>query len=152
MRIRSLPSVIPHAGLAGADGLRLSRAAFAVMIKFSDLLDDFTALVDAVAMEASLNEGSPDKDAAVIALITQQTYTYQGAAYRCQPQAETDELENLNSGYSGIIRRWESAARMRQWINEKKLTLSRRHEKKVADEVLEKKAADKKKAEEEKQK
>lgn len=147
-----MPFVTPHAALAGADGLRLSRAAFAVMIKFSDLLDDFTALVDSVAMEASLNEGSPDKDAAVIALITQQTYTYQGAAYRCQPQAETDELEMLNSGYTGIIRRWESAARMRQWINEKKLTLSRRHEKKVADEVHEKKAADKKKVEEEKQK
>jgi hypothetical protein len=29
------------ANLGGADGMRLTRAAFAVMIKYSDLTDDF---------------------------------------------------------------------------------------------------------------
>jgi hypothetical protein len=62
-------AMVPFARLGGADGLRLSRAAFAVMIKFSDLLDDFTALVDAVAMQAGLEEGNPGKDAAVMATI-----------------------------------------------------------------------------------
>jgi hypothetical protein len=62
-------AMVPFAGLGGADGLRLSRAAFAVMVKFSDLLDDFTALVDAVAMQAGLEEGNPGKDAAVMATI-----------------------------------------------------------------------------------
>ena len=62
-------AMVPFARLGGADGLRLSRAAFAVMIKFSDLLDDFTALVDAVVMQASLEEGNPGKDAAVMATM-----------------------------------------------------------------------------------
>ena len=44
--------MVPHARLGGKDGLRMNRAAFAVMVKFSDCLDDFIALVDSVAMEA----------------------------------------------------------------------------------------------------
>jgi len=38
--------MVPFARLGGKDGLRMSRAAFAVMVKFSDLLDDFRSLVD----------------------------------------------------------------------------------------------------------
>lgn len=145
-----MPFAIPHASVAGADGLRLSRAAFAVMIKFSDLLEDFAALVDTIAMEASLQEEGPDRDRHVIELITQQTYTHNGAAYRTKPAA--DDNEDASSGYAAIQRRWESACRMRQWISEKKLSVSRSHEKKVTDEVQLKKAAERKKAEEEKQK
>jgi len=48
--------MVPFARLGGADGLRLSRAAFAVMVKFSDLLDDFTSLVDQVGMQAQIEE------------------------------------------------------------------------------------------------
>jgi hypothetical protein len=94
------------------------------MVKFSDLLDDFRALVDTVSMQASLEEEGPSKDKALIALIKE------------QPQAET------------IIRRWESAARMRQWISEKKLTLVSKMEKRVTAELIKKKAEDKKKEEE----
>jgi len=32
---------VPYARLSGADGMRLSRAAFGVMIKFSEFYDDF---------------------------------------------------------------------------------------------------------------
>jgi hypothetical protein len=46
---RKMP-MVPFARLGGADGLGMSRAAFAVMIKFSDLLDDFLVLVDTVGM------------------------------------------------------------------------------------------------------
>ena len=48
--------------------------------------------------------------------------------------------------YSTIVRRWESAARMRQWINETKLELSLKFEKKVGEEVKKKKELDKEKA------
>lgn len=34
-----------------ADGMRLTRAAFAIMIKFSDLADDFQTMQDLVQME-----------------------------------------------------------------------------------------------------
>lgn len=44
--------MVPFARLNGAQGFRLSRAAFAVMIKFNDLLDDFTMLTDCISMEA----------------------------------------------------------------------------------------------------
>jgi len=48
--------MVPHARMGGVDGLRMSRAAFAVMIKFSDLLDDFSTIVDAVSMSAAVQE------------------------------------------------------------------------------------------------
>ena len=48
--------------------------------------------------------------------------------------------------YSTIVRRWESAARMRQWINETKLELSLKFEKKVGEELKKKKELDKEKA------
>ena len=39
---------VTYARLGGMNGLKLSRAAFAVMLKFSDVLDDFVALKDEV--------------------------------------------------------------------------------------------------------
>ena len=119
---------MPFARLGGADGLRLSRAAFAVMVKFSDLLDDFTALVDTVAERAAREKANPDKDAALMATI------------RSQPQADI------------LIRRWESAARMRQWINEKKQALIWQLEAIVADEVRAKRAEELKKEKDEEEK
>jgi hypothetical protein len=44
--------VKPDMGMAmagGADGMKTTRAAFAIMIKFSDLLDDFQSMQDSVA-------------------------------------------------------------------------------------------------------
>ena len=87
--------MITYARLGGLDGLRMTRAAFAVMIKFSDLLEDFIALVDAVGMQNNLEEEAT-RDQNLIALI------------KDQPHSEI------------LVNRWESAARMRQWINEKK--------------------------------
>ena len=119
--------MVPYARLGGQTGLRMSRAAFAVMVKFSDLLEDFVALVDFVSMEAGMAEDGPSKDKELIAAIKK------------QPQADL------------IIRRWESAARMRQWINEKKQAQSEKLEKVVAAEVRAKKAEERKKEREEKQ-
>ena len=42
--------MVPYARLTGADGMRLSRAAFGVMIKFSEFYDAFFELVDEVDM------------------------------------------------------------------------------------------------------
>lgn len=39
---------IPIARIGGEAGLRMSRAAFAIMIKFSDLVEDFNFLNDAI--------------------------------------------------------------------------------------------------------
>ena len=47
---RKMP-LVAFARLSGEDGMRLSRAAFAVMLKFSELFDDFAALVDEVDMQ-----------------------------------------------------------------------------------------------------
>lgn len=119
---RKMP-MVPFARLGGPEGLKMSRAAFAVMIKFSDLSEDFQVLVDTVNMQATEEEG-PGKLKALADLI------------KSQPQGDI------------IIRRWESASRMRQWINEKKQSLVIKLEKKVKQELL----ADKEKAKEEKEK
>lgn len=50
----------------GAQGLRLSRLAFAVIIKFQDLLEDFRNMVDSVAIEIEMSDDGPDKEKAVI--------------------------------------------------------------------------------------
>lgn len=81
--------MVPFARLGGADGLRMSRAAFAVMVKFSDSLGDFVALVSEVSIRAQLEGDSKKVHQTTVAWIQE------------QPQFET------------IVRRWESAARMR---------------------------------------
>lgn len=54
-----------ESSLNGNNGMKLSRAAFAVIIKFCDLVDDFTNIVDSVTIESEMNEG-PDQEKAVI--------------------------------------------------------------------------------------
>jgi hypothetical protein len=118
---------VPVARLGGQSGLRMSRAAFAVMIKFSDLLEDFKNLVDEVTMQAEMVEEGADKEAAIIDFIRGQKGTNQSDM---------------------VISKWESAARMRQWINEKKLRLIQRFDKQVAEEVMKKKKEAKEKSDE----
>jgi hypothetical protein len=43
---------LPYAALGGENGMKLARAAFAVMIKFSDLQVEFESLVDEIAMDS----------------------------------------------------------------------------------------------------
>jgi hypothetical protein len=86
--------MVPHARMGGQDGLRMSRAAFAVMIKFSDLLDDFHSIVDAVSMESNVSGDSDLKP--LIAAIK--------------------DIEH----HKIILQRWDSASLMRQWISSKK--------------------------------
>ena len=54
--------MVPYARLTGPDGMRLSRAAFSVMIKFSEYFDAFTMLVDEVDMQWMELEADADRD------------------------------------------------------------------------------------------
>ena len=54
--------MVPYARLSGEDGMRLSRASFAVMIKFSEFFEEFNNLVDDVEMMWSDLEGDAERD------------------------------------------------------------------------------------------
>lgn len=114
------------ANLGSARGMTLTRAAFAIMIKFSDLTDDFLRMVDDLSMEADCIDDDAGKDKSLM-----------------------ESLAKLK-GADLIIKRWQSAARMRAWIGEKKLTLCERYEKQVEEELRKKKADEEKKKEDEK--
>jgi hypothetical protein len=66
------------------------------MIKFNDLLDDFTMLIDGISMEAQMADEGPSKMKDLAKYL------------KSQPGADL------------ILNRWENASRMRQWVNEKK--------------------------------
>ena len=107
--------------------MRLSRAAYAVMIKFSEFFDDFKAMIDEFEL-----------------------------MYDTFPEGERDikmkeHLKTLTN-FDAISKRWESASKMRQWINEKKKNLIERIKKEVETEYSKKKEEEKKKKEEEKSK
>jgi hypothetical protein len=86
--------VIPYARLAGPNGLRMARAAFALLIKFSDMLEDFVSLVDQAQF---YNEVESQDAHDVNPIIT--------------------FLKDLPQ-WPMICKKWEQAAKMRQWINE----------------------------------
>lgn len=114
------------ANIGGQDGMRLTRAAFGVMIKFSEFYDSFCQLVDTVDMEWSMLEGDAERDIKMKEII-------KGAP-----------------NYDGILKRWESAAKMRLWINEKKSNLAQKINKEVEAEYKKKKDEEKSKAAKEK--
>jgi hypothetical protein len=41
----------PFVGIGGEDGLKITRAAFAVLLKFADLSEPFNNLIDAMELE-----------------------------------------------------------------------------------------------------
>lgn len=106
---------MPYARLAGADGMRLSRAAFAVMIKFSEFFSDFTTMVDEVDLQWSLLEGDDERDFKIKQTV------------KAMPN------------YDMILKRWDSASKMRMWVNEKKKNLSDKVKKDVEAEYKKKK-------------
>ena len=72
--------------------MRLSRAAFGVMIKFSEFYETFTSLVDEVDMQWSMLDGDADREIKIKEVI--KGYPH----------------------YENVFKRWESASKMRQWI------------------------------------
>jgi hypothetical protein len=114
---RKIP-MVPYARLAGVDGMRLSRAALGVMIKFSDYLVDTVLLckdeIDLMWMDLESAEPA-ERDAKI-----------------------KESLKSLPH-FDALIKRWESASKMRVWINEKKTNLSERLKKTVEAEYKKKK-------------
>lgn len=91
------------AKLNGAEGLRLTRSAFGCLIKFSDQLEIFSQLVDEVDMQSSTEDSKPVDG----------------------PDSNIQLFESIKTfpGFDGIIKRWESASKMRMWINDHKKEL-----------------------------
>lgn len=85
---RKVPFV-PYARLGGADGMRLSRAAFALMIKFSEFFDDFQNMVDEVDMQYEMLKDDEDRE------------------------FKTKDFMKAQTNYEHISKRWESASKMR---------------------------------------
>ena len=111
------------ARLGLADGLRLTRAAFAALLKFGDLVDTFNTIVDEVDMlwmEVSSDEVNRD--------------------------TRMKDAITLFPGYDGIMKRFESASKMRQWINEHKNDLIERLKKDVSKTQPEKSEAEREEA------
>ena len=112
---------VPHARLGGIDGMRMSRAAFGVMIKFSDLTDTIQTLVDEIDLQWMDLESDSERDIKI------------KEAIKTVPH------------FDSIQKSWESASKMRTWIIEKKKNLSERIQKETETEFKKKKEEDKKK-------
>ncbi len=112
---------VPHARLGGIDGMRMSRAAFGVMIKFSDLTDTIQTLVDEIDLQWMDLESDPERDIKI------------------------KESIKTVPHFENIQKRWESASKMRTWIIEKKKNLSERIQKEAEVEFKKKREDEKKK-------
>ena len=92
----------------------MTRAAFSALIKFSDLFDSFSQLVDEVDMQWTDLEKNDERD------------------------LKMKELIKDFPNFEGINKRWEQASKMRSWINEFKNTLRQRIEDEVKKESADK--------------
>jgi hypothetical protein len=106
---------IPVARVNGAAGMRLSRAAFGVMIKFSDFTDTIQNLVDEIdLLWDELNEDG-------------------------ERDLKIREALKTVPNFDNILKRWESASKMRTWISDKKKNLVNRITREVESEYIKKK-------------
>lgn len=103
---------VPHAKIGQADGMRLSRAAFAVMVKFSDLTQELMSSID----EIEMNWDEQEKQVPKI----------------------LEHLKAINA-VDLLLKRWESASKMRLYLQEKKKDVSEQISIQVENEVKKKK-------------
>jgi len=61
--------MVAYARLSGEDGMRLSRAAFSVMLKFSEFFDDFNNLIDEVDINWTDLEGDEEREIKIKEMI-----------------------------------------------------------------------------------
>ena len=98
--------------------MRLSRAALGVMIKFSDyLIDTVNRCKDEIEFLWMDSESSEP----------------------AERDAKIKESLKAQPNFDALLKRWESASKMRVWINEKKTNLSERLKKSVEAEYKKKK-------------
>jgi len=89
--------MVPYARVGGEQGMQLSRAAFAVVVKFSDLTLDLVTILDEVELMWEEKEGNLK-----------------------------EILEHLKTELPAtekLAKRWESASKMRSWLSQKKQAL-----------------------------
>jgi hypothetical protein len=117
--------MVRHARLGGEDGMRLHRAAFAIMVKFSQKLIDVVGAIDEI--EFANDEYAKD-------------------------MSEKERITNLKKsckedvqGFNELFVLWEKASVMRNWIINKKQNLSNKIEQDQTNEYLAKKKAELKK-------
>ena len=104
---RKIP-MVPYARLSGEDGFRLSRAAFAVMVFFSsEGVDKFQEMVDEIDMKWTELENDEERELKIKDFI------------------------KTNKAFEAILKRWENASKMRQWVMEKKKNLAEKVKKQV---------------------
>ena len=114
-----------ESSVGGTSGMRMSRAAFAVIVKFSDLFDEFSYLVDFLALQLETKKDTtPEEDDEII-----------------------KKMKEFFPKSKDLLKNWQSASRMRQWINEKKQSIIEKEESKLSQEIQKQK---KKKLEEKK--
>lgn len=86
---RKIP-MVPYARLSGEDGFRLSRAAFAVMVYFSNEgVEKFTEMVDEIDIKWSELENDEEREFKI-----------------------KDFIKN-NKAFEVLLKRWENASKMR---------------------------------------
>lgn len=93
--------------LGGEQGARLTRAAFSVILKFSDKIEVFTKLIESVA-KLSQDIGTNQEGSTKVVAIT----------------AKLKELED--EVFIQMLKLWEQASQMRKWTQRIKLNLSER--------------------------
>jgi hypothetical protein len=106
---------VPQARVNGAAGMRLSRAAFGVMIKFSDFTDSIQNLVDEIDLLWEDLSEDPERDLKI-----------------------REALKTVPN-FDSILKRWESASKMRTWISDKKKNLVNRITREVESDYIKKK-------------
>ena len=93
------------ARLGGPAGSEISRAAFAVMIKFSQTELDFESLNNTVTQQATaLTSDGAQKLRDIVNQLK----------------------ESKNKEFEALLKRWESASQMRKWTQQIKLSISER--------------------------
>jgi len=95
----------------------MTRAAFALIIKFSNMVEDFISLVDQVQFFQEDEGGSTSKPD-IAALVK---------SLKEAPQ------------FLSIRNKWEQAAKMRKWISDTKSKLASKYETELRQEALKKK-------------
>lgn len=105
--------MVPYARLSGEDGMRLSRATFAVMVMFSNEgIDKFSQMVDEVDMQWADLEKDEDRE------------------FKIKDFIKTTKT------FEPFHKKWETASKMRQWVNEKKKNLIEKIKKTVEVQYL----------------
>jgi hypothetical protein len=101
----------------GANGLRMTRSAFALLIKFSDMLEEFVQLIDHVEVYKDMM--GPEESKNMNSIIKQ--------------------LKEEMPQFPQIMKKWDQASSMRKFIQDYKSQLIEKFESEVEKEVLKKK-------------